>query len=70
MKPRTKPGHMRIKDVAARLAHSERWVRERIARGELVAYRWSRVDVTVSVESVEHLERMACINPPSAPPGG
>ena len=51
--------HMRVEEVARLLAHSTRWVKRKIAAGELEAFRWSSNDVTVSRASVERLVEQA-----------
>jgi len=51
--PRT---HLRVDEAAQRLGHSAKWVRSRIADGSLEGFKWSRRDVTVSLESIVRLE--------------
>jgi len=54
--PRT---HIRLADAAQRLSHSSSWVRKRIADGSLDGFKWSRRDLTVSVESIVRFEEQA-----------
>jgi hypothetical protein len=44
--------HLTVKQVAARFAHSPKWVRCRIRDGTFEAFKHSRSDWTVSEDSV------------------
>ncbi len=44
--------HLTLRDAAIRLAHSTRWVRDRIKANELEAFKHSRNDITVSLQSI------------------
>lgn len=53
------PGrHLSVLEVAQRLGHCTRWVRQRVRDGQLEGYRWSRTDMTITEESVARFERL------------
>jgi hypothetical protein len=49
--------HLSVQEVANRLGHCTRWVRQRVRDGQLEGYRWSRTDMTISEESVVRFEQ-------------
>jgi len=54
--------HLKLSQVAARFAHSKRWVQRLIAAGHLKAFRHGPNDVTVSLSSIEDYERKTLVS--------
>lgn len=58
----TPRNHLKVADAAARLGHSDRWLKERIKDGSLEGFRWSANDITVSVESIVAFENRSRVS--------
>lgn len=62
MKTAVPRNHLSVRDAAARMGHCTRWVRERIKSGDLEGFKWARLDVTVSLESIVAFENRTRIS--------
>lgn len=56
MKVRKTRYHVPLRVAAALLGHQPRWIKDRIAAGELEGFRHAKNDITVSMESIQRYE--------------
>lgn len=62
--------HLTLEEAGQRLAHSRRWIFARIEDGSLEAFKHSRRNITVSLESLVMYEESVRILPTGPSPGG